>query len=1033
MKQKLGYWKQRLSADDGMLELPTDKVRPAVQTYRGSIERRLIDAELSENLKEVSRREGVTMYMLLLAAFYLLLHRYSGHERISVGSPVANRAEAETEALIGLFINMVVMRVELSGDLSFKQLVRRVRETALGAYAHEDVGFERVVEEVQPKRELSHSPLFQVMFAMQNEGPEIVEMAGVKVEMEEVESGTAKYDLTMSAGETGEGLDVRLEYNTDLYEQETIMRMLLHYEQALKVVGAGEIDRAIGDIEMISQQERGQILRGWNDTATHYDRGGTIHSLIEDKVTEQGDAVAIECEGEQVSYREMNRRANRLARHLRQAGVGVESRVAVCLERGVNLVAALVGILKAGGAYVPLDPSYPRQRLSYMIDDAQVSAVITQRRFAGLFSECAAPVVCLDKDDGAIAQQNHENPTAEGSSGNLAYVIYTSGSTGEPKGVMVTHENVVNFFAGMDERLGRNLSGAWLAVTSISFDISVLELMWTLARGVRVVIQKEYNASSIIVEPDAKRDEKQIDFSLFYFSSDARNTTGDRYRLLIEGAKFADQHGFSAVWTPERHFHEFGGLFPNPSVASAALATITTRIQIRAGSVVLPLHNPIRVAEEWALVDNLSNGRVAVSFASGWHADDFVFAPDNYRNRKEIMIEEIETVRRLWRGEAVSSRGGAGNQVEVRIRPRPIQSELPIWLTAAGNPETFRMAGEIGANLLTHLLGQSLEELSGKIEVYRDAWKKRHAGNGHVTLMLHTFVGQDREYVREKVRKPFCDYLKDSADLTKGLARSLGKDIGSAEFTEDDMQAILSHAFDRYFETSGLFGTPDECLRMVDNLKSIGVDEVACLIDFGVDVDSVMTSLQYLDEVRRNSNLSAPTEDYSLPAQILSRNISYLQCTPSLAWTLTMQREASDALRSLRKLMLGGEALPVPLANQLRDAMQGEINNMYGPTETTIWLTTFQVEGAGNKVPIGKVPIGRPIANTGVYILDRRFHPVPVGVPGGLYIGGEGVTRGYLNRPELTAERFTPNPFAPDRAGVFTLRATGRDISLMGT
>ncbi len=348
---------------------------------------------------------------------------------------------------------------------------------------------------------------------------------------------------------------------------------------------------------------------------------------------------------------------------------------------------------------------------------------------------------------------------------------------------------------------------------------------------------------------------RHMDFSLFYFASANVGECSDKYRLLIEGAKFADKHGFAAVWTPERHFHEFGGLYPNPSVTSAAIATVTERIQIRAGSVVLPLHDPLLVAEEWAVVDNLSNGRAAISFASGWHANDFVIAPENYANRREVMLRGIETVRRLWRGEKVRRRDGNGTDIEVRILPRPIQRELPIWVTAAGSPETFRLAGEIGANLLTHFLNQNIEQLTEKIAMYRSAWREHgHGpGTGHVTLMLHTFVGSSVDEVREKVRGPFSNYLRSSVELW--LARRPGQDIG--DFTEEELEDLVSYAFDRYFETSGLFGTPSTCLRMIDRLKSIEVDEVACLIDFGVDFDSVISSLHYLDTLRELSNTNS--------------------------------------------------------------------------------------------------------------------------------------------------------------------------------
>lgn len=351
---------------------------------------------------------------------------------------------------------------------------------------------------------------------------------------------------------------------------------------------------------------------------------------------------------------------------------------------------------------------------------------------------------------------------------------------------------------------------------------------------------------------------RQMDFSLFYFASAGDGEHSDKYRLLIEGAKFADTHDFAAVWTPERHFYEFGGLYPNPAVTSAAIAMVTESIQIRAGSVVLPLHDPLLVAEEWAVVDNLSHGRTAISFASGWQPNDFVIAPQNYATRREVMLRGIETVRRLWRGEKVRRRDGNGTEIEVGILPRPIQRELPVWVTASASPDTFRLAGELGANLLTHFLNQNIEQLAEKIALYRRAWREHgHGpGTGHVTLMLHTFVGSSVEEVREQVRGPFSDYLRSSVDLW--LARRPGQDI--RDFTEEELADLVSYAFDRYFETSGLFGTPSTCLQMIDRLKSIGVDEVACLIDFGVDFDSVLSSLHDLDTLRNLSNASSARE-----------------------------------------------------------------------------------------------------------------------------------------------------------------------------
>jgi natural product biosynthesis luciferase-like monooxygenase protein len=343
-----------------------------------------------------------------------------------------------------------------------------------------------------------------------------------------------------------------------------------------------------------------------------------------------------------------------------------------------------------------------------------------------------------------------------------------------------------------------------------------------------------------------------MDFSLFYFAADtARDEDG--YRLLLDGARFADTHGFAAVWTPERHFHPFGGQYPNPAVTGAALAAITERVQIRAGSVVAPLHHPVRIAEEWAAVDRLSHGRASVSFASGWNAVDFVLRPENHARRRELVAETVETVRRLWRLEQVEFPDASGTPVPVRIYPAPVQPELPVWVTSSGNVETFKDAGRLGAGILTHLLGQDLDQLGEKIAAYRAAYAESGApGDGRVALMLHTYVGTDRDAVRELVREPFSAYLRSSFGLLVHAARRFlppGVDVDKLD--RRDIDFVISRSFNRFFDTGGMFGTVEECLKTADRLADIGVDDAACLIDFGVDAEQVLAGLERLDEVRR--------------------------------------------------------------------------------------------------------------------------------------------------------------------------------------
>ncbi len=344
-----------------------------------------------------------------------------------------------------------------------------------------------------------------------------------------------------------------------------------------------------------------------------------------------------------------------------------------------------------------------------------------------------------------------------------------------------------------------------------------------------------------------------MDFGIMFFASTEPSLEGGRYQLLQEVARLADDHGFSSLWTPERHFHRFGGLFPNPAVVSAALAVLTQRVQLRAGSLVSPLHDSVRIAEDWAVVDNLSNGRVGISFGCGWNLDDFIFFPERYAERQAVMYRQIDEVRTLWRGGALSRPTSTGQSFAVEIQPRPVQAELPVWVTSSGHPDTFTAAGRVGANLLTHLIGQDVEQLAGKISLYRQA--RAAAGHepasGIVTLMLHTFVGHDLATVEAQVRQPMREYLRSAISLEQmasesGGAISGGHRIAAHEIPPAMVEELLDLTFRRYFATASLLGTPASLKPRLWRLTEIGVDEIACLIDFHPDAAAVLASLEVL-------------------------------------------------------------------------------------------------------------------------------------------------------------------------------------------
>lgn len=827
-----------------------------------------------------------------------------------------------------------------------------------------------------------------------------------------------------------------------VYSAETAQVMAMHLAAYLTAFETASDVAQVAEISLLPEAEA-DLLRALNaNSATPYETSLCAHEVIAAQAARNPAQVAVTFYGRTLSYQALEQQSSALAGQLQQRGVQPGDVVGLCLERSPELIIGLLAIWKAGAAYLPLDPAYPVHRLSFMVDDSATRLVLTTAPLAKTLALPQHKTLLLDAPM-ALAPEvmAGKSPAGQSSSTRPAYVIYTSGSTGKPKGVVVTHRNVLNFFVGMSQRVPHEAGARWLAVTSLSFDISVLELCWTLSRGLTVVL----HSSKLPVTSNGP------EFSLFYFGNDNQVEPHQRYELLFEGARFADREGFSAVWTPERHFHAFGGMYPNPAMTSAALAAITTRVQIRAGSCVLPLHHPIRAAEDWAVVDNISQGRVGISFAAGWQPNDFVMAPEVFASRKDEMFDRIEVVRRLWRGESVAFDSPLGGSVDIKTRPSPIQTEIPVWVTAAGNPETFEQAGQMGYRLLTHLLGQNLTDVADKIRLYRAAWRNAgHAGSGHVTMMLHTFVGGDEDVVRETVRDPMKAYLRSAMDLVRQAAwtfptfvqRSSGNGktpleiMESAPLSEADMDALLEHAFARYYNTSALFGSPQRCLAMVDLLRDAGVDEIGCLIDFGIEADAVLAHLRDLKKLMDASQQSRTTgHRVSVADDITQNRATHLQCTPSMASMLVADAPGRKALSRLSVLLVGGEALPLELARQLTALVPGKVLNMYGPTETTVWSTVCDVTACDLMSQGAFVPLGQAIANTQLQVRSAAGFDCPALVPGELLIGGDGVTLGYLGRPELTAERFMSDAAAGGRlyrTGDLVRRHPSGEIEFLG-
>ena len=445
LEEQLRYWRGQLGGKLPVVEFPSDRPRPAVQSFRGERGSMKLSAQLVESLTSLSRQEGATLFMTLLAAFQILLYRYTGSADVLVGTAIANRNRSETEKLIGFFANTLVLRTDLSGEPTVVEVLRKVREVCLGAYAHQDLPFEKLVEELRPERDLSRLPLVQNMLILQNQPMEKVELKDLTLSALDVSYESAQLDLLLNMIESPEGMTGSWIYNTDLFDAATIERMMGHYRMLLEGMVAAP-EQKISTMPLLRQEEWQEIVVDWNGTDGEYDRSRCLHELVEEQAARRPEAVAVCYEGEQVTYGELNRRANQLAHYLRKLGVGPQVLVAICVERSVELVVGLLGVLKAGGAYVPLDPSYPEQRLAFMMADTQAPVLLTQEDLLSHLPETEARVVCLDQDWEEISAESETNVGQVSTAEDLAYVIYTSGSTGRPKGVMVSHGSVVHLF-----------------------------------------------------------------------------------------------------------------------------------------------------------------------------------------------------------------------------------------------------------------------------------------------------------------------------------------------------------------------------------------------------------------------------------------------------------------------------------------------------------------------------------------------------------------------------------------------------------
>ena len=521
--EQLGYWKRQLSDDSTVLDLPTDRPRPPVQTFRGAREYLRLPDELTRKINALSRSENVTLFMTLLAAFQTLLYRYAGQNKILVGTPIAGRNREELENLIGLFANTLVLHADFSDAQTFRALLAQVHQTTIGAYAHQDLPFEKLVEELQPERDLSRHPLVQVMFALQNAPASDLNFPDVTIKPVTADAGVSQFDLTMSVVEGGQGLVASLEYNVDLFNATTIKRMLGHFRTLLESI-VEMPEQRVSDLRLLTTAEQRELQIEWNRTRKQFHEAQFVHQLFEEQVELSPKAVALVFEDKEITYLELNRRANQLANYLLGLGVGPEVRVGISVERSIDMIVGLLGVLKAGGAYIPLDPTYPKTRLAFMLEDSNLPLLLTEQKIVDQLPEHNARVICLDADWEHIAASNDENPACRLASDNLAYVIYTSGSTGKPKGVEVSHSALTNFLHSMRSEPGLTKQDSLLSVTTLSFDIAALEIYLPLTVGARLVL----------VSAEVAADGAQLQQRIESSNATVMQATPATWKLLLE-------------------------------------------------------------------------------------------------------------------------------------------------------------------------------------------------------------------------------------------------------------------------------------------------------------------------------------------------------------------------------------------------------------------------------------------------------------------------------------------------------------------
>jgi amino acid adenylation domain-containing protein len=934
------FWMNEFKGTLPLLSLPSFKLRPVHQTFNGDSATFEFSEEFSNLLRSFSKKNNATLFTTLMTGVKSLLYRYSNQKDIIIGTPVAGREHADLENQIGLFLNILGIRTQFEENNSFLELLEKEKTTISGAFEHQDYPFDDIARNLKLKKDASRSLLFDVLIVLQNQRQlkNVVnsdKLIGLEVDEYSVESKTSQYDLSFYFTET-DSLILNIVFNTDIYDKLLIDRMFVHFENLVtKSIISPEIP--VETINYLSSQEHQELTNEFNNTEKIYDENKTVIGLFEDQVKETPDKTAVIFENKATSFAELNELSNQFGNYLQQNfELDNDSLIGIKTRRSEKMIVGMLGILKSGCAYIPMDPQYPVDRINYIENKSNCKLIITEDLLDAFY---------LERDQ--FSKSNLENLSV---ASDLAYVIFTSGSTGNPKGVMITNKNLTNFLHGMSSAVHLNEDDHFFALTSISFDISILEIFWTLTSGVTVSLKSDefsLNNFNLLLSDN----NKDLDFSLINLSSLKESSNNDSSSDKLQETSVE--------------------LFSEPVLLASELSKMIDSIKPSSSTEEVSEESKVSIVEEWRT-------SIETTLESDWYSNSLAGNADRYLDWANENNAQIEAVKTRFISEM------NGDILELN---EGTTKNLEIFVETTNSKEAFVKAGKIGANIFTHLIGQEIAELANNILLYQQMLIENDFSvkEAKVVLMIHTYIGNDADTMTQE---PFKNHVKSSDQLLSAMIEN----IDMSSVSNHDFENVIDFEIEKLWKTSTLFGTEEIVKNRISNLSFIGVTEVSFLTEFGLNNKEELNSKVKIVELVNSFDLNISIDN----------PISTIQITPSYLDALLDDENSTEFIRSLKNILIGGEKFSDKLLSKLKTKVNPEasIYNMYGPTETTIWSTFKKIEEGVT------LNIGKPIQNTSIYILDQNNQLCPLGVSGELCIAGDGLARGYLNEKELTQDRF---------------------------